>query len=66
NITYIKDLLHVTEMQQQSTLATGFYEVIVHIQAQRTDHLLQPLLDKNASFKQLIPINDKEKFIQHD
>lgn len=66
NITYIKDLLHVTEIQQQSPLANGFYEVIVHIQAQRTDHLLQQLLDKNASIKQLMPINDKEKFIQHD
>lgn len=66
NPTYLEDLSHLIEIKRQTQLATGFYEVNIRYQAQHTDYLLQQLLLKKASIKQLMPINDKEKFIAND
>ncbi len=64
--TYLDDILHLMKILQQSSLATGSYEVTIRCQAQHTDFLLQQLLHKEASIKQLIPIHNKEKFIHND
>ncbi|QPR70199.1 ATP-binding cassette domain-containing protein [Lysinibacillus macroides] len=64
--TYLDDILHLMKIQQQSSFATGSYEVTIRCQAQHTDVLLQQLLHKEASIKQLMPIHNKEKFIHND
>lgn len=66
HLTYLEDLSHLIEIKRQTQLITGFYEVNIRYQAQYTDYLLQQLLLKKASIKQLMPINDKEKFIAND
>ncbi|WP_342442843.1 ABC transporter ATP-binding protein [Lysinibacillus sp. FSL K6-0057] len=66
NLAYLQDISPLIEIQNQLQLANGSYEVITHIQAQQTNHLLQQLLYKNVTIKQIVPINVKEKFIQND
>ena len=57
----LNNLLPILEIQQQSLLNNGCFEVITFIKAQDTDPVLLELLHKKASIKQLIPINEKEE-----
>ncbi|MGE7941856.1 ABC transporter ATP-binding protein [Lysinibacillus xylanilyticus] len=57
----LDNLLPILEIQQQSLLNNGCFEVITFIKAQDTDPVLLELLHKKASIKQLIPINEKEE-----
>ncbi|WP_374967590.1 ABC transporter ATP-binding protein [Lysinibacillus sp. RS5] len=57
----VDNLLPILEIQQQSLLNNGCFEVITFIKAQDTDPVLLELLHKKASIKQLIPINVKEE-----
>ncbi|MEX3744242.1 ABC transporter ATP-binding protein [Lysinibacillus xylanilyticus] len=57
----VDNLLPILEIQQQSLLNNGCFEVITFIKAQDTDPVLLELLHKKASIKQLIPINEKEE-----
>ncbi|MGA3675383.1 ABC transporter ATP-binding protein [Lysinibacillus agricola] len=57
----VDNLLPILEIQQQSLLKNGCFEVITFIKAQDTDPVLLELLHKKASIKQLIPINEKEE-----
>lgn len=57
----LDNILPILEIQQQSLLNNGCYEVITVIKAEETDRVLLELLHKKASIKQLIPINEKEE-----
>ncbi|MGE7915127.1 ABC transporter ATP-binding protein [Lysinibacillus xylanilyticus] len=57
----LDNLLPILEIQQQSLLNNGCFEVITFIKVQDTDPVLLELLHKKASIKQLIPINEKEE-----
>ncbi|MDM5247226.1 ABC transporter ATP-binding protein [Lysinibacillus sp. G4S2] len=57
----LDNILPILEIQQQSLLNNGCYEVITVIKAEETDRVLLDLLLKKASIKQLIPINEKEE-----
>ncbi len=57
----VDNLLPILEIQQQSLLNNGYFEVITFIKAQDTDQVLLELLHKKAAIKQLIPINEKEE-----
>ncbi|MGA3600596.1 ABC transporter ATP-binding protein [Lysinibacillus agricola] len=57
----LDNLLPILEIQQQSLLNNGCFEVITFIKAQDTDPVLLELLHRKASIKQLIPINEKEE-----
>jgi len=62
----LDNILPILEIQQQSLLNNGCYEVITVIKAEETDRVLLDLLLKKASIKQLIPINEKEEqFFTH-
>ncbi|WP_285397818.1 ABC transporter ATP-binding protein [Lysinibacillus sp. fls2-241-R2A-57] len=57
----LDNILPMLEIQQQSLLNNGCYEIITVIKAEETDRVLLELLHKKASIKQLIPINEKEE-----
>ncbi|MFF2176690.1 ABC transporter ATP-binding protein [Lysinibacillus sp. NPDC058147] len=57
----LNNLLPFLEIQHQSLLNNGSHEVITVIKTEDTDQVLLDLLQKKASIKQLIPINQKEE-----
>ncbi|MGE7673875.1 ABC transporter ATP-binding protein [Lysinibacillus sp. NPDC094403] len=57
----LDNLLPFLEIQQQSLLNNGSHKIIAIIKAEDTDQVLLDLLQKKASIKQLIPINQKEE-----
>ncbi|MGE7695096.1 ABC transporter ATP-binding protein [Lysinibacillus sp. NPDC094177] len=57
----LENLLPFLEIQHQSLLNNGSHEVITVIKTEDTDQVLLDLLQKKASIKQLIPINQKEE-----
>ncbi|UPW84418.1 ABC transporter ATP-binding protein [Lysinibacillus sp. Ag94] len=57
----LDNLLPFLEIQRQSLLNNGCYEVITVIKTEDTDLVLLDLLQKKASIKKLIPINQKEE-----
>lgn len=61
NDKLLDNLLPFLEIQRQSLLTNGCYEVITVIKTEDTDLVLLDLLQKKASIKKLIPINQKEE-----
>ncbi|WP_436970102.1 ABC transporter ATP-binding protein [Lysinibacillus sphaericus] len=60
------NLFPFLKIQQQRLLNNGCHEVIAVIKTEDTDQVLLDLLQKKASIKQLIPINQKvEQFYTH-
>lgn len=57
----LDNLLPFLEIQRQSLLNNGCHEVITVIKTEDTDLVLLDLLQKKASIKKLIPINQKEE-----
>ncbi|MFJ3387861.1 ABC transporter ATP-binding protein [Lysinibacillus sp. NPDC086135] len=55
------NLFPFLKIQQQRLLNNGCHEVIAVIKTEDTDQVLLDLLQKKASIKQLIPINQKEE-----
>ncbi|MGE7787906.1 ABC transporter ATP-binding protein [Lysinibacillus sp. NPDC096259] len=55
------NLFPFLKIQQQRLLNNGCHEVIAVIKTEDTDQVLLNLLQKKASIKQLIPINQKEE-----
>ncbi|MFJ8087880.1 ABC transporter ATP-binding protein [Lysinibacillus sp. NPDC095746] len=61
NDKLLDNLLPFLEIQRQSLLNNGCHEVITVIKTEDTDLVLLDLLQKKASIKKLIPINQKEE-----
>ena len=57
----LENLLPFLDIQQQNQVNSDYFEIVTVIKLEDTDQILEDLLRKHASIKQLMPINYQEE-----